>query len=191
MTKLRILIVEDEYVTAVALKGTLEKMGYSTVGMATTEDEAVNVARAQKPDIILMDIALKDGSDGISAAGKIKEELNIPVIYLTAHSSPDILNRAKITEPFGYLVKPYTTKELHANIEMAIYKHKLERELKEANATIKTLSGLIPICASCKNIRDDKGYWEHIEVYIRDHSEAEFTHGICPECAKKLLEEIR
>jgi hypothetical protein len=87
-------------------------------------------------------------------------------------------------------VKPYTNKELRANIEMAMYKHRLERELKEAHNMIKILGGLIPICATCKKIRDDKGYWNQIEVYIRDHSEAEFTHGICPECAKDMIDEI-
>lgn len=191
MADVRVLIVEDEYITSTALKGDLEDMGYITLGVATTEKEAFKLAKDEAPNIILMDIELKEGDSGIKAAGKIKEELDIPVIYLTAHSSPDLLRQAKVTTPFGYIVKPYTKKELNANIEMALYKHKLDLELKEARARIKTLGGLIPICASCKSIRDDKGYWNQIEAYIRDHSEVEFTHGICPKCTKKLEDELK
>ncbi len=190
MAGVRVLIVEDEYITSTALKDALEDMGYVAIGVATTEDEAMTIARKEKPDLILMDIVLKAGSSGISAAGKIREELNIPVIYLTAHSSPDLLSQAKTTEPFGYIVKPYTNKEIRANIEVALYKHEMEQKLKEAHSKIKILHGLLPICACCKKIRNDEGYWEQVEVYIRDRSEAKFTHGYCPECAKKLLEDF-
>ena len=143
-----------------------------------------------------MDIVLKGAMDGVEAAQQIRDRFHIPVVYLTAYADEDTLQRAKITEPFGLILKPFEERELHAAIEVALYKHKAEeererliRELEDALAEIKTLRGIIPMCSSCKKIRDDEGYWHQVEVYIRDHSEAEFSHGSCPECATKLYPE--
>jgi DNA-binding NtrC family response regulator len=126
----------------------------------------------------------------------MKSRFNIPVIYITAYADEEMLDRAKITEPFGYIVKPIEDRDLHISIEMALYKHKMEMErerliseLKDALAHIKTLRGLLPMCAWCKKIRDDKGYWAQVEVYMEKHLDATFTHGICPECLKKVDEE--
>jgi hypothetical protein len=112
---------------------------------------------------------------------------------MTAHSEGMTIERAKITEPYGYLLKPVNPLELQIAVEVALYKSGIDREkarltkkLQEALEKVKLLSGMIPICASCKQIRNDKGYWEQIEVYIREHSEAEFSHGICPDCGMKL-----
>ena len=91
------------------------------------------------------------------------------------------------------MIKPFQERELHSTIEMALYRHRAEnererliKELQTALSKAKTLSGLIPICASCKKIRDSKDDWNQIETYIHDHSEADFTHSICPDCSKKL-----
>lgn len=187
----RILVVEDEVIVAEDIKGRLIELGYEVVGIAHTGRGAVDAAVESVPDLVLMDIMLKGDMDGIAAAEEIKRRLDLPVIYLTAYSDNETLERAKIAEPFGYLLKPFEERELHASIEMALHKHRLESELAEARAKIKVLGGFLPICASCKNIRDDDGYWKQIEVYIRDHSEAEFTHGLCPGCAKKMLDEVK
>ena len=103
------------------------------------------------------------------------------------------MGRAKITEPFGYMLKPVENRELHSTIEMALYKAKMDKErerlikeLEEALAEVKTLRGFLPICSNCKNVRDDEGYWQRIEQYIEDRSDAQFSHSICPACAKKL-----
>ena len=123
--------------------------------------------------------------------------VGIPVIFLTAFVDEKTLDRAKLTAPCGYLTKPFEENDLRIAIEVGLYRAKLEseretliKELQEAIAKIKTLSGLIPICAWCKKIRDDQGYWQTEEQYIKEHSPAEFTHSICPDCQKKYFPEI-
>jgi CheY-like chemotaxis protein len=187
------MIVEDQWVTADDLKRTLERLGYTISSVVGYGENAVEKAESDMPDLILMDIVLKGEMDGIEAANQIHSRLNIPVIYLTAFDSRSALERAKITEPFGYMIKPFQERELHSTIEMALYKHRVEdekerliKDLQTALSKVKELSGLIPICASCKKIRDGKGDWNQIETYIHDHSEADFTHSVCPDCSKKL-----
>jgi len=199
MGKIRILVVEDDQLVAIDICTRLEALGfYNVAGRAATGEEAIEAAGQLKPDLVLMDIVLKDRMDGIEAAGIIRARYNLPVVYLTAYTDEGFLKRAKITEPFGYILKPFNARELHTTIEMALYRHrseaereKLIAELKEALAQVKTLRGCLPICATCKKIRDDKGYWTRIEQYIMDHTNADFTHGICPECAKKFKDDNR
>ena len=193
MNQAKILIVEDEGVVAADLENRLTKLGYAVSGVAASGAEAIQEASKTKPDLVLMDIMLAGEIDGIQAAEEIRRRFLVPLIYLTANSNRKILERAKITEPLGYLLKPFMESELQANVEIALYKHEIDREreeliqqLREALARVKTLSGLLPICASCKNIRDDKGYWNRVEAYIEAHSQATFSHGICPDCAKRL-----
>ena len=195
-SKIKIMIVEDEIITARDEKQTLEKLGYSVSAIVGSGEEAVKKAEEDRPDLVLMDIELSGKMDGIEAAGILHSRFDIPSIFVTAYADDKILERAKITEPFGYLIKPFENKELLSNIVMALYKHRAEmerkkliQELQDSLAKVKLLSGLIPICANCKKIRDDKGYWNQIESYIKEHSEAVFSHGICPECLKKLYPE--
>ena len=143
-----------------------------------------------------MDVGLEGEMDGIQTAEQIRAQFSIPVIYLTAFVDEKTLNRAKVTVPCGYLTKPFEENDLRIAIEVGLYRVKLEseresliKELQDALAKIKTLSGLIPICAWCKKIRSDTGYWQTVEQYIGEHSQAEFTHGMCPDCAKKFLKE--
>ncbi|MBI5885990.1 MAG: response regulator [Deltaproteobacteria bacterium] len=197
MSKTRVLVVEDDQLVAIDICTRLEALGfYDVAGRATTGNEAIEIAAQLKPDLILMDIVLKGKMDGIEAAGTIRSRYDIPVVYLTAYTDEEFLKRAKITVPFGYILKPFNARELHTTIEMALYRHradaereKLISELKEALAQVKTLRGCLPICATCKKIRDDKGYWTRIEQYIMDHTDADFTHGICPDCAKKFMDD--
>lgn len=138
MAKAEILIVEDDKLSASVLRRILVKNNYSVVGILEKGEDAVKTALDLKPDLILMDIFLKDKIDGIEAAGKIKENYDIPVIYLTADSSLDTIQRAKITEPFGYLVKPVESSSLITNIELSLqkqssYNKKLLEILKKAN----------------------------------------------------------
>ena len=328
MRKDAILIVEDEIIVAADLEMKLKQIGYVVAGIASRGREAVDMAQHYKPQLILMDIQLDGSMDGIETAEKIKSFLDVPIVYLTAHSDRATLSRAKLSGPLGYILKPFDDRELVTQIELAIYKHQTDRqlhgqrellrvtlssigdgviatnpegninfinsvgesltgwskndaigksldevfriinehtresltnpmedllntglmsnpasqwlllsrekkkipvwisgapirgkqdnfqgiilvfrdislqrqsekekdsliaELKEAMGKVKTLSGLLPICASCKKIRDDKGYWNQIEAYIRKHSKVEFSHGICPDCAKKLYPDI-
>lgn len=195
MIRPRILIVEDEGVVALDLQEQLTHLGYEVVGYVGLGEEAIRKATETMPDIVLMDVILEGEMDGIEAAAQIRAQTGLPVVYLTALANDSVIQRAKVTEPFGYILKPFTERDLKAGIEMALYKHKLERErenliqkLQDALARVKMLSGLLPICCSCKKIRDDQGYWHQVEAYLRDHSEAEFTHGLCPRCKDEAME---
>ncbi len=320
----RILIVEDEGIIAQDLQATLTKLGYEVPGIAVVGQEAIEMAAELRPNLVLMDIVLWGGMDGVEAAKHIRERLHIPVIFLTAHSDSATLQRAKVTEPYGYLVKPLVERELRIGIEMALHKHKMERqaaehdkwfsttlasigeaviatdaqggvrfmnslaesitglsqtqvmgrhldhvmvvtdegapggshgpyagamrdglviqwagnaalrprngpstpidytatrireedgsvtgvvvvfrditprrqmeeererlirELRSAVENVKTLRGLLPVCSSCKKIRDDQGYWQAVDAYIVRQGLGKVTHGICPDCIRKL-----
>ncbi len=328
MDKGRILVVEDETIVAIDLTEKLESLGYAVTAAVSSGQEAIHKAAEKRPDLVLMDVRLKGEMDGIQASEQIRARFDIPVIFLTAYSDEATIQRAKITEPFGYLLKPFEERELHSAIEISLYKHQTEKrlkqserwlaatlegigdaviatdangcikfmnsvaealtgwtqqeawgktceevfhiihqetrglvdspvrrvlqegvtvglrnhtlliarddseipiddsaapirddsgnitgvvvvfrdvtervqaeeaqakliaELQEALVKVKTLSGLLPICTSCKKIRDDQGYWQQVEVYVQQHSDAEFTHGFCPDCARTLYPEI-
>jgi len=198
MSPKRILIVEDEGIVAADLEDRLQRLGYSIVARATSGRQAIAEATRLKPDLILMDIIIEGPLDGVETAEKILSQHQIPVVFLTAHTDEPTLNRAKLTGPFGYVLKPFDERELQVAVEIALYRAQVETQLRKSNAElqkalaeIKTLSGLLPICAWCKKIRNDSGYWQQVEHYIRDHSEAEFTHCICPECMEKKRQVAR
>jgi CheY-like chemotaxis protein len=130
--KAKILVVEDEKILAMGLKRKLKIMNYDVVGMASSGPEAIRKSGEESPDLVLMDIVLKGEMDGIEAAQQIINLYNIPIIYLTAYADEEILERAMITGPYGYLVKPYKEAELKANIKMALYKHKTDNKRKES-----------------------------------------------------------
>ncbi len=317
VTNERILIAEDDGIIAARLRNFLTALGYAVPAVVATGEEAVRQAAAVRPELVLMDIRLAGKLDGIEAGGQIRTGLGIPLVYLTAYMDDALLQRAKPTEPYGYLVKPVQDRELRATVEVALYKHRMDRQLREseeryravvsqsveaialfeaetwclleANGAfqrmlsytaqeipaltiydvmghdqagadldlslvlknrqaalgerrfvrkggslvdvdvsvslitrearsvvclvahditerkqaerqreslvaelqqalrqVKTLSGLLPICASCKRIRDDQGAWQPVEAYIRERSNAEFTHGLCPDCVRRL-----
>ena len=324
MSPARILIVEDEGIIAQDLEATLEKLGYEVAGIAVVGEDAIEMAAELQPNLVLMDIILWGGMDGVEAAAHIRERLHIPVIFLTAHSDNATLQRAKITGPHGYIVKPMIERELRIAIEMALHKHTMERrqaerqqwfstalasigeaviatdkeggvrfmnslaesitglslaqamgrhldqvmvlsaevapggshgpyaeamrkglviewagntalcprlgpstpidytatrireedgsvagvvvvfrditprrqmeedrerlirELRAAVENVKTLRGLLPVCASCKKIRDDQGYWQAVDAYIVKQGLGQVSHGICPDCIRKL-----
>lgn len=193
MTQPRILIVEDEAIVADELQRRLSRMGCDVAGLAASGEEALRLATALRPELVLMDISLQGEMDGTRAAQALTSQLHVPVVYLTASTDPSVIGRAKLTEAFGYLVKPLDERLLRVTIEMALYKHQVEQEraklvadLQAALAKVKLLSGLLPICASCKSIRDEAGAWHCVEEYIEQHSEADFSHSICPPCARKL-----
>jgi len=128
MDNTKILVVEDEIIVAMELKHQLESMGYHVVGIAATGEEAIEVALEKNPDVILMDIMLKGDMDGIEAAKKINTHQDTHIIYTTAYSDEEILKKAKLTEPHGYILKPLNNSEINANIQMAIYKDESEKK---------------------------------------------------------------
>ncbi|MBK9698488.1 MAG: response regulator [Flavobacteriales bacterium] len=132
MAQTNVLVVEDESIVSKDIQHSLKKLGYNVVGAAATGEQAVKLAVEAQPDIILMDIMLKGEMNGIEAATQIRQETNIPVIFLTAYADESTLNKAKVTQPYGYIIKPFKEIDIHTSIEMALYKHKKEAEvLKE------------------------------------------------------------
>jgi diguanylate cyclase (GGDEF)-like protein/PAS domain S-box-containing protein len=131
MAKTQIMVVEDESIVAEDIKSNLQSMGYEVSSIISSGKEAIKKAKELRPDLVLMDIMLKGKMDGIDAASHIWFNLDIPVIYIMSYSDDETLKRAKITEPFGYIIKPFDDRELHIVIETALYKHKLEKELKK------------------------------------------------------------
>ncbi len=136
-----IMIVEDEALIADDIAETLMQMGYRITSVLSSGEEAVNRAREERPDLVIMDIMLRDKMDGIETAGQLRSELKIPVIYLTAYADDEILERAKITEPYAYIIKPFEERELHISISIALYKARMEKKMQhmeeEANRARK------------------------------------------------------
>jgi len=129
--QIKILIVEDENIVAKDIQNTLKSLGYLVTGVVASGEEAIPKVEETRPDLVLMDIMLRGYQDGVEAAQKILALYNIPVIYLTAYTDGKTLQRAKITEPYGYILKPFEERELHIAIEMAIYKHRMAKKLQE------------------------------------------------------------
>ena len=138
MAKKQILIVEDERIIAEHITQSLQALGYGVSAVATSGEEAIRETEENSPDLVLMDIVLRGEINGIEAAEQIRSRFNIPIIYLTAYADEKTVERAKITEPFGYILKPFDDRELHTSIEMALYKHKMENKLKEREEWLST-----------------------------------------------------
>ncbi len=138
MRDVKILIVEDEGIEALNLQRRLASVGYPSPEMVLSGEEAVEKASELRPDIVLMDIMLHGDIDGVMAAEQIRARYDIPVIYLTAYADDDTLRRAKITEPYGYIVKPFRERELHISIDMALYKHAMEKSTREREKWFST-----------------------------------------------------
>ena len=128
----RILIVEDDGVIGRYIQNILQKLGYQVLDVVSSGDEAIQISSKEHPDLVLMDIILEGDLDGVDAAGQIYRRFDIPVVYVTAFADNDTLQRAKITDPFGYILKPFEERNLHATIEIALQKHQLEQRLRES-----------------------------------------------------------
>ena len=195
-SEMRALIAEDETLVSEMLYGLLDEMGYAVAGRALDGVQAVDMVQRMRPDFVLMDIEMP-GIDGIEAARQIRDDCPTPVIVLTSYERPELVERASAAGVGAYLVKPPSTRELDRAITIALARfddmirlRRLNAELEKALEQVKQLSGLLPICANCKKIRDDTGYWQDVAVYIRNHSEAEFSHGLCPDCAQELYPDL-
>jgi len=143
MTAKTILVVEDEAVVAMELRSALEQMGYKVAPIARSSEDAIRFARELTPDLVLMDIRLTGSSDGIQAADVIRERYDIPVVYLTAHADDKTLQRAKLTEPFGYLVKPFSEPVLRTTIEVSLHKHLADMKSRSMAKSVSTTLGVL------------------------------------------------
>lgn len=138
MVKAKILVVEDERVVALSIQNRLEALGYSVTANVISAEAAIAGIPENPPDLVLMDIRLKGKIDGIEAAAQMRQQFQLPVIYLTAYNDEETLERAKLTEPYGYLLKPFESKDLSTTIEVALYKHKMEQQLREREQWLAT-----------------------------------------------------
>jgi diguanylate cyclase (GGDEF)-like protein/PAS domain S-box-containing protein len=144
MKQARILVVEDESIVALDIQDRLESLGYEVPATVASGERAIEQAGALRPDLVLMDIQLQGRMDGVEAADQIRQRFGIPVIYLTANADHPTVQRAKVTEPFGYVIKPFEERELHTTIEVALYKHQAEQTLKESEERYRLLVELSP-----------------------------------------------
>jgi PleD family two-component response regulator len=156
---------------------------------------ALTAAKKEHPDLILLDVVMPE-MDGYEVCEQLKADertANIPIVFISSLNETFNKVRAFSTGAVDYITKPFQVEEVLARVTTHITIRNQQKlleahnmELQAALAKVKQLSGLLPICANCKKIRDDTGYWQQVEVYIESHSEADFSHGICPECTKEL-----
>jgi len=139
MPEPRILIVEDEPIVAADLSAHLKRMNYQPAGWAVSGEQAIDLAGELRPDLVLMDIRLEGDMDGVDAALAIRQRFHIPSLFLSAYSEQVTIERAKVAEPFGYVLKPFEGRELRANIEMALYKHRAEEELRLSEGRLQEI----------------------------------------------------
>jgi len=190
-----IMVVDDEAIITTQLEERLKIMGYEVVGCASSGEEAVDMARRLRPDLILMDIVMPGKLDGIEASRTIKAELDIPIIFLTAYTDEKFINRAKNVEPFGYIVKPFQEKEIKATIEVALYKKELERKLQASEeqfrAIVETAPSILQICDAEGNVIYASPNCEKIMGYPQEELKCRVTEWVHEEDmpkAKELLE---
>jgi PAS domain S-box-containing protein len=177
----RILIVEDEAIIALGIERQLKQMGYAVVGLAGSGEDGLRLALAHRPDLVLMDIQLGHGIDGVQAADAIRQSVGVPVVYLTAHSDSATLQRAKLAEPFGYVLKPYEERDLQTAIEIALYRHRMEQRLRENEewlaATLASIGDAVIATDELGRIRflnslaERLTGWRHHEALGRPHAE--------------------
>lgn len=130
MGKVKILVVEDESIVAKDIQNQLKKLGYMVTATVSNSEKALEAIEDNRPDLVLMDIMLRGKMSGIEAANLIKQRFDIPVVFLTAYADDNTVNKAKMTEPYGYIIKPFKDKELQTTIEVAIYKHEKDLQIK-------------------------------------------------------------
>jgi PleD family two-component response regulator len=194
----RIMIVEDNVVNRKLLSALLGRQGHRTVE-AEDGQQALEMAQADPPDLVLLDIMMPR-LDGYATCQALKDDprtRDIPVIFISTLDQELDKVRAFSAGGVDYISKPFQVQEVYARVRTHLAIRRLQRELEQrvaeleaALAQVRTLSGLLPICSRCKAIRDDQGYWQKVETYLMAHSEAQFSHGICPQCARDLYPEL-
>lgn len=198
MAKTNVLVVEDESIVSKDIQHSLKKLGYNVVGASATGEKAIELARSESPDIILMDIMLKGDMNGVETADIIRKELSIPVVFLTAYADESTLAKAKITEPYGYIIKPFKEIDLHTSIEMAIYKHGKEQEVVKERDFLYSIvenkdasAGFIFVKSNSKLVKlknEDIFYIEALKDYVVIHTaDARYTiHSTMKDIESKM-----
>lgn len=196
-----ILVVEDESIVRKDIERSLTKLGYNVVAQADTGEKAIELAKEFQPDLALMDIMLKGELSGIETAERIKETADIPVIYLTAYADEATLSRAKITEPHGYILKPFKEIDLQTSIELAIHKHKREAELRGENEFLRSLTDykanadylFVKHQSRLVKLNNSEIYYvealkDYVQIHTRDHRYT--IHSTMKDIEKKLSQRV-
>lgn len=196
--KKAMILAVDDVPRNLQILGAIMKKKPWELALATDGIQALQIVQENKPDLILLDVMMPD-MDGFEVCKILKsdeETAHIPIIFLTALVDTEDVIRGFKAGAADYVAKPFKAAELLARVETHLAlkeardaQTKLIEDLQKALAHVKELSGMLPICAHCKKIRNDKGYWEQVEVYVTNHSEAQFTHGFCPDCIKTYYSE--
>ena len=194
--KLRVLIAEDDFLVAEMVRGQVEQLGHEVVAVVENGHLSAEKTRELRPELVLMDINMPD-MDGIDGMRLIQKHFPTPIIILTAYESDDLVEKASEAGAGAYLVKPSSVAEMDRAMIIAVARfqdiqrlRKVNEELEEALARVRTLSGLLPVCVSCRKVRDDKGYWKEVETYLAAHGGAEVSRCLCPDCMKKIYPEF-
>jgi adenylate cyclase len=188
--KAGILIVDDKEANVLLLERILRGAGYASISSTMDPNRVCDLHRANRYDLILLDLQMP-GLDGFQVMERLKEiepDGYLPVLVVTAQ--PDHKLRALKAGAKDFVSKPFDLAEVLARVRNMLEVRLLVAGLKQALDNVKQLSGLLPICMWCKKIRDDEGYWNAIEHYIGEHSQAEFAHAICPDCKLKYSGEL-
>ncbi len=195
---MRILIAEDDTVSRRMLEAILVKWGYEVI-TNTNGAEAWQILQGEDtPKLVILDWMMPE-MDGLDVCKKIRENTDLDSIYiilLTARGQKGDIVAGLEAGANDYITKPFDRDELKARIQVGVRMINLQselaehiRKLEEAMSEVKQLRGFLPICAYCKKIRTDDNYWEQVEQYISEHSDIQFSHGICPECYEKIMKE--
>lgn len=189
-----VLVVEDEQIVALDMIQTVEDLGYRVAGMASTGAEAVALALATAPDVVLMDIHLEGDTDGVAAAQSLRKASGPPVVFVTAFDDPRTVLRAKLSEPYGYLLKPFNVRELRVAIELALHHHRvrsrrdaLVQHLRAALSEVTRLPDMLRMCAYCRRVATDAGEWQLFETYLLERAGTMVSHGMCPACVDRVM----
>jgi phosphoserine phosphatase RsbU/P len=196
---MRILIAEDDLTSRTVLTAVLKKQGHEVTITVNGAEAWQALQQPDAPTLAILDWMMPE-MDGLEVVQRVRAlETDRPpyIIMLTAKGEKANIIAGLDAGANDYLTKPFDIGELRARIEVGRRMVEMQealaakvQELRQAFDQIKTLRGIVPICANCKKIRDDQGYWNQVEVYVRDHTEAEFSHSICPECVKILYPEL-
>jgi len=193
----RILIAEDDAVPRHLLQTTLTKWGYEVISTTDGMQALDALSRPDAPSLAILDWMMPglDGAEVCRRARSLRTDRLLYIVLLTSKGSKEDVVHGLTAGADDYIVKPFDRSELKARINVGERILRLQaelaarvKELELALTNVKLLQGLLPICCYCKKIRNDQNYWQQVDSYIADHSEAQFTHGICPECREKILE---
>ncbi len=185
----KILLVEDERIIAIDLQSRLEKLGFQVLELATTGEEAIEIAQRQKPDLVLMDVMLPGQIDGVAAAKSIGDQLGIPIIFLSAYSDSTTLNRAKEAGPFAYVIKPFTEREISTAIELALHKHKVEISLKRQEIWLGAILDSVADGIIATDVNNNIRFMNHAAEEITGWLEADAREKPITEVVQDDVEE--